>query len=48
MEIIGIGILFMIGIYLAPIAITIILAVIIVIGAGIQEIFRAIFGGKRR
>lgn len=43
MEIIGIGILFMIGIYLAPV---VVLAVGVVI-AGIVGVLQSLFGGKR-
>ena len=43
MEIIGIGILFMIGIYLAP---GVVLAVGVVI-AGIVGVLQSLFGGKR-
>lgn len=43
MEIIGIGILFMIGIYLAPV---VVLAVGVVI-AGIVGVLQSLFGGRR-
>lgn len=43
MEIIGIGILFMIGIYLAPV---VVLAVGVAI-AGIVGVLQSLFGGRR-
>lgn len=43
MEIVGIGILFMIGIYLAPV---VVLAVGVIV-AGIVGIVKSIFGGGR-
>ena len=43
MEIIGIGILFMIGIYLAPVVVLVVGVVI----AGIVGVLQSLFGGKR-
>lgn len=43
MEIIGIGILFMIGIYLAPVVITCVVGALFLVGSFISSLF----GGKR-
>lgn len=43
MEIIGIGILFMIGIYLAPVVIACVLGVLFLIGSFIDSLF----GGRK-
>ena len=43
MEIIGIGILFMVGIYLAPVVITCVLGALFMVGSFIGSLF----GGKK-
>lgn len=43
MEIIGIGILFMIGIYLAPVVIALVLGAFVLVGSFIGSLF----GGKK-
>jgi len=43
MEIVGIGILFMVGIYLAPVIITFVLGAFVLVGSFIGSLF----GGKK-